>query len=143
MCLFIPTETGQPKYFVIDESKNWLQAQSYCREHHTDLVSGFTQINSADFKERVQKFKKRVDEFNKEVPTDHHRSSNLWIGLFREIWSWSDGKNVSFRHWDPDSFEDEASKTCAVTTPNGKWSSKNCTDQKPFYCYDGEFCKSL
>ncbi|KAL3046144.1 hypothetical protein OYC64_004202 [Pagothenia borchgrevinki] len=122
-------ETGPQKYFLIHESKNWLQAQSYCREHHTDLVSGFTRINSADFKERV-------DTFNKEVGTDSHRSSNLWIGLFREIWSWSDGKNVSFRHWDPDSFKDVASKKCAMTKPNGNWSSKDCTDQKPFYCYD-------
>ncbi|KAK1889602.1 Aggrecan core protein [Dissostichus eleginoides] len=107
-------ETGQQKYFVIDELKNWLQAQSYCREHQTDLISGITQIK----------------EFN------DHGSSHLWIGLFREIWSWSDGKNVSFRNWDPDSFVDVASKTCAMTTPNGKWSSDTCTDEKPFYCYD-------
>ncbi|KAK1889869.1 Macrophage mannose receptor 1 [Dissostichus eleginoides] len=108
-------ETGQQKYFVIDQSKNWLQAQSYCREHHTDLISGITQIKAIK---------------------DQHRSSNMWIGLFREIWSWSDGKNVSFRNWDPDSFVDEASKTCAMTTPNGKWSSDTCTDEKPFFCYD-------
>ncbi|KAI9524338.1 hypothetical protein NQZ68_018021 [Dissostichus eleginoides] len=107
-------ETGQQKYFLIHELKNWLQAQSYCREHHTDLISGITHIK----------------EFN------DHGSSHLWIGLFREIWSWSDGKNVSFRNWDPDSFKDEASKTCAMTTPNGNWSSDNCTKEKPFYCYD-------
>ncbi|XP_034001453.1 macrophage mannose receptor 1-like [Trematomus bernacchii] len=118
-------ETGQQKYFVIDEPElNWLQAQSYCRENHTDLVSGITHINSTEFKELV-------DEF-----TDHHGFSNLWIGLFRDTWSWSDGKNVSFRHWDPDSSKDEASKTCAMTTPNGKWSSDICTYPKPFYCYD-------
>ncbi|KAI4798327.1 hypothetical protein KUCAC02_022132 [Chaenocephalus aceratus] len=108
-------ETGPQKYVVIDEPMNWLQAQSYCRTHHTDLISGITHIN--EFK-------------------NQHVSSPLWIGLFREIWSWSDGKNVSFRNWDPDSFPDEASKTCATTTPNGKWNSDECTDQKPFYCYD-------
>ncbi|KAL3046041.1 hypothetical protein OYC64_004117 [Pagothenia borchgrevinki] len=108
-------ETGQQKYLVIDELKTWLQAQSYCREHHTDLISGITHIKAIK---------------------DQHSSSNMWIGLFREIWSWSDGKNVSFRHWDPDSFKDEASKKCAMTTSNGKWSSDICTYQKPFYCYD-------
>ncbi|KAK1889680.1 Macrophage mannose receptor 1 [Dissostichus eleginoides] len=118
-------ETGEQQYFVIDKPElNWLQAQSYCREHHTDLVSGITQINSTEFN-------KRVDEF-----TDQHGSPDLWIGLFRETWSWSDGKNVSFRNWDPDSFVDEASKTCAMTTPNGNWSSDKCTYKKPFYCYD-------
>ncbi|KAK1890587.1 Lymphocyte antigen 75 [Dissostichus eleginoides] len=129
-------ETGQQKYFVIDQSKNWLQAQSYCREHHTDLVSGITQFHSTEFNKQVDEFKKRVDEFNKPFHRDKHRSSHLSIGLFREIWSWSDGKNVSFRNWDPDSFEDEASKTCAMTMPNGNWSSDNCTEEKPFYCYD-------
>ncbi|KAI4789051.1 hypothetical protein KUCAC02_035473 [Chaenocephalus aceratus] len=43
-------ETGPQKYFVIDELKNWLQAQSYCRTHHTDLISGITHIN--EFKDR-------------------------------------------------------------------------------------------
>ncbi|XP_034001477.1 macrophage mannose receptor 1-like isoform X2 [Trematomus bernacchii] len=124
-------ETGQLKYFLIDEPKNWLQAQSYCRENHTDLVSGITHIRSDGFTERVDEFKERVKELNNE-----DINKFLWIGLFREIWSWSDGKNFSFRHWDPDSFKDEASKTCAMTKPNGKWSSDICTDQKPFYCYD-------
>ncbi|KAK1889852.1 Macrophage mannose receptor 1 [Dissostichus eleginoides] len=110
-------ETGQEKYVVIHEPKNWLQAQSYCREHHTDLVSNITQIRSTDFKAKAGSYW-------------------VWIGLFREIWSWSDGKNVSFRNWDPDSFKDEASKTCAMTTPNGKWSSDTCKKEKPFYCYD-------
>ncbi|KAL3046035.1 hypothetical protein OYC64_004111 [Pagothenia borchgrevinki] len=125
-------ETGEQKYFLIDEPKNWLQAQSYCRENHTDLVSGITHIRSDGFKERVDEFKERVKELNDKDIINQF----LWIGLFREIWSWSDGKNFSFRHWDPDSFKDLASKTCAMTTSNGKWSSDICTDPKPFYCYD-------
>ncbi|XP_071062728.1 putative C-type lectin domain family 20 member A [Pseudochaenichthys georgianus] len=96
----VVTETGRQKYVVIDKPIKWLQAQSYCRTHHTDLISGITHIN--EFK-------------NQDVSPDS------WIGLFREIWSWSDGKNFSFRNWDPDSFKDEAKKTCATTTPNGKW----------------------
>ncbi|XP_010764422.1 C-type mannose receptor 2-like [Notothenia coriiceps] len=114
-------ETGQHKYSVIDESKNWLQAQSYCREKHTDLVSGLEQIRSEEFTTLI----------------DQSSDEDLWIGLFRDTWSWSDGKNFSFRNWDPDSLEDEGNKHCAMTTkPNGKWSSDICTNQKPFYCYD-------
>nr|XP_033962425.1 macrophage mannose receptor 1-like [Pseudochaenichthys georgianus] len=77
----VVTETGRQKYVVIDKPIKWLQAQSYCRTHHTDLISGITHIN--EFK-------------NQDVSPDS------WIGLFREIWSWSDGKNFSFRNWDPD-----------------------------------------
>ncbi|KAI9524327.1 hypothetical protein NQZ68_018009 [Dissostichus eleginoides] len=118
ICYNEPNQT----YHCIDKVKNWLQAQSYCREHHSDLVSGITQINSTDFKEDI----KRLSNSDK----------YLWIGLFRDTWIWSDGKNVSFRNWDPDSSKDVASKTCAMTTSKGKWSSDKCTEEKPFYCYD-------
>ncbi|KAI4790303.1 hypothetical protein KUCAC02_034709 [Chaenocephalus aceratus] len=116
ICYNEPNQT----YHCRDETKSWLQAQSYCREHHTDLVSGFKQINSTEFKEEI-KISSNPDNY-------------LWIGLFRDTWRWSHGKNFSFRHWE-DSFEDEASKTCAMTTPKGKWSSDECTEEKPFYCY--------
>nr|XP_033934886.1 macrophage mannose receptor 1-like [Pseudochaenichthys georgianus] len=76
-------ETGQEKYVVIDKPMKWLQAQSYCRTHHTDLISGITHINSTEFKKQDV-------------------SSDSWIGLFREIWRWSDGKNFSFRNWETD-----------------------------------------
>ncbi|XP_063356634.1 macrophage mannose receptor 1-like [Pelmatolapia mariae] len=65
----------------IDSQKVWREAQSYCREHHTDLASGAEQL-----KEAVSKFKS----------SDKTRS---WIGLFRDTWRWSDGSNYSYRHW--------------------------------------------
>ncbi|KAL3056021.1 hypothetical protein OYC64_018680 [Pagothenia borchgrevinki] len=118
ICYNEPNQT----YHSIVETKNWLRAQSYCREHHTDLVSGFKQMNSTEFQETMKRLS--------------NPDNYLWIGLFRDTWSWSDGKNFSFRHWE-DSFKDEASKTCVMTTkPNGKWSSATCTEEKPFYCYD-------
>nr|XP_024661525.1 C-type mannose receptor 2-like [Maylandia zebra] len=65
----------------IDNKKKWREAQSYCRENHTDLASGAEQL-----KEAVSTFKS----------SDEPRS---WIGLFRDTWRWSDGSNYSYRHW--------------------------------------------
>ncbi|XP_063751373.1 C-type mannose receptor 2-like, partial [Eleginops maclovinus] len=126
---FICYNESTQTYHCVNDAKNWLQAQSYCREHHTDLVSGIKHIKSAEFKEQNETCTEQID-------SSKNPDRNIWIGLFRDTWSWSDGKNFSFRHWDPDSFKDVASKTCAMTMPNGTWSSDNCTDQKPFYCYD-------
>ncbi|XP_031697694.1 C-type lectin lectoxin-Phi1-like [Anarrhichthys ocellatus] len=76
-------ENNQNKYHLINESKTWLEAQSYCRERHTDLISGPTQLNDEEFKKiELYKF--------------------VWIGLFRDTWRWSNGSSFSFRSWDPD-----------------------------------------
>ncbi|XP_068584366.1 macrophage mannose receptor 1-like isoform X2 [Cebidichthys violaceus] len=104
-------EKNQKKFHLINKEKTWLEAQSYCREHHTDLVSGLTQLNDEEFKTETE------PESNREV----------WIGLFRDTWRWSDESSFSFRFWDPDQFQDEDDKKCAMTVSNGKWSSDECT----------------
>ncbi|XP_035863604.1 macrophage mannose receptor 1-like [Sander lucioperca] len=100
--------------------KNWQDAQSYCRENYTDLISGVQQLE--DFK------------------TQHPNHANypwntFWIGLFRDSdWSWSDGSSFSFRSWDE--HKEYPKKTCAMTTSDGKWSSDDCNKTKPFFCYN-------
>uniref|UniRef100_A0A669DU97 C-type lectin domain-containing protein n=1 Tax=Oreochromis niloticus TaxID=8128 RepID=A0A669DU97_ORENI len=110
-------------FHLIETSVTWTQAQSYCRQHHTDLASGLDQIYSEEFK-KLQ------------------NSTALWIGLFRDSWRWSDGSNFSSRYWDMDSFNDGLNnRKCATTLleRSGRWSSAGCDQRKPFFCYDGEF----
>ncbi|KAL7374476.1 hypothetical protein ABVT39_001390 [Epinephelus coioides] len=106
-------------FHLIEDKMSWPQAQSYCREHHTDLVSGDQQLEDNEFKRE-------------------YKSNNwVWIGLFRDSWRWSDGSSFSFRYWDLELFRDEdSSKKCAVTLLDGKWSSDECNKTKPFFCYD-------
>ncbi|XP_059211573.1 C-type lectin-like [Centropristis striata] len=115
------TKQDGKKFHFIDETKTWPQAQSYCREHHTDLVSGRKQLED--------------DEFKQERPQDEE---DLWIGLFRDSWRWSDGNSSSFRDWDLNLSTDGDDKKCAMAA-NGKWSVDGCDEAKPFVCYDGEF----
>uniref|UniRef100_A0A668UMN9 C-type lectin domain-containing protein n=1 Tax=Oreochromis aureus TaxID=47969 RepID=A0A668UMN9_OREAU len=85
------TQTFQ---FICYDGENMWTAQSYCRQHHTDLASGLDQIYSEEFK-------------------NLQNSKELWIGLFRDSWRWSDGSNFSFRYWDMDSFNDGVNnRTC-------------------------------
>ncbi|XP_050931473.1 snaclec stejaggregin-B subunit beta-1 [Lates calcarifer] len=99
----------------------WLNAQNYCREHHTDLVSGVHQLEDEEFKKAIGS------------------NNQVWIGLFRDTWRWSDGSSFSFRHWDHDSFDKQQNeKKCALTKldEKGRWKCESCNETKPFFCYD-------
>ncbi|XP_069014989.1 macrophage mannose receptor 1-like isoform X4 [Embiotoca jacksoni] len=111
-------KNASKEFFPINEEKTWLEAQRYCRKHHTDLISGVWQLN------------KSRDE-NVTVSNDH-----FWIGLFRDTWRWSDGFGSYFRHWDVE-FEDQP-ENCAkiMLDEDGLWRNGNCTEKKPFFCYE-------
>ena len=122
--VFIPEEQYNDTYVIHHDKKNWSEAQRHCRENHTDLVSGLDQLLDKNFRSKIQ----------------NHGNSFHWIGLFRDSWRWSDGRNASFRNWK--SFKDDDSKKCAVTLlPSQKWESCACNQKRPFFCYRGEFNK--
>ncbi|XP_071371358.1 macrophage mannose receptor 1-like isoform X2 [Centroberyx affinis] len=110
------------KFYLIEEEKTWRQAQHYCREKHTDLVSG-----NQTFNEEVISKMNSLNKWNK----------SYVIGLFRESWKWSDGGNSSFRYWDPDMRENPQGN-CTMTrlAPQGRWDSDRCNETMPFFCYD-------
>ncbi len=102
----------------------WPNAQSYCRKHHTDLVSGLNQLQELTSK------------------IAHWPNASYWIGLFHDTWRWSDESSSSFRHWDHDSAHYQPNNhRCAMTMlrEEGRWKCDSCDAHKPFICYDGEF----
>uniref|UniRef100_A0A096M7P0 C-type lectin domain-containing protein n=2 Tax=Poecilia formosa TaxID=48698 RepID=A0A096M7P0_POEFO len=110
------------KYHLIKERKTWQEAQSYCREKHTDLISGTKQLQD----EEVKKVMNSSD-------------GRAYTGLFRDNWRWSDGSSFSFRHWNknfnnPESINDQCAMT--VFDDGGRWKNVSCTGRKPFICYD-------
>ncbi|XP_039667172.1 macrophage mannose receptor 1-like [Perca fluviatilis] len=110
-------------FYISDTGMNWTEAQRFCRENYTDLISGV----------------KQLEDFKRQRQNDSNQPQNdteLWIGL-RNCWSWSDGSSFSFRSWDDDEpKKEDPEKTCAMTTSDGKWSSDHCNETKPFFCYN-------
>ncbi|XP_038132881.1 macrophage mannose receptor 1-like [Cyprinodon tularosa] len=110
------------KYHLIREGKTWQEAQSYCREKHTDLISGMKQLQDGEL-EKVMS--------STQIKT--------YFGLFRDTWRWSDGSSFSLRHWN-DQLNNQQYNTgrCAVagTDDEGRWKTESCDQRKPFICYD-------
>uniref|UniRef100_A0A3B3Y7P8 C-type lectin domain-containing protein n=1 Tax=Poecilia mexicana TaxID=48701 RepID=A0A3B3Y7P8_9TELE len=125
------TETNTThKYYLIKEVKTWQEAQIYCRQNHTDLISGTKQLQD----EEVEKLMNSTC------------SLPPFIGLFRDTWRWSDENSSSFRQWNKDFNNDIInSGQCAMTVfdDGGSWKNENCNKKKPFICYDGEFSKHI
>ncbi|XP_053472102.1 macrophage mannose receptor 1-like [Ictalurus furcatus] len=104
----------------INERKTWYDAQTYCREKHTDLVSVRNQTENEEIKKVIQS------------ATDVY----VWIGLFKDSWKWSDQSNSSFRYWSSDKPSGGLNCTAVNVSDQDHWTSVNCTEKLPFICHE-------
>ncbi|KAJ8366533.1 hypothetical protein AAFF_G00350870 [Aldrovandia affinis] len=107
------------RYILIPERKTWREAQSYCREQHTDLASVRNQAENQEIWNLAGQM--------------------VWIGLFREAWEWSDQSNSSYRSWSsgqPDNAGGNQNCAAVRISDSGRWRDHNCNTMFPFFCYD-------
>ncbi|XP_058235788.1 macrophage mannose receptor 1-like [Hemibagrus wyckioides] len=111
-----------PKYVVINETKRWYDAQIYCREKYTDLVSVRNQTEN--------------EEIWRMINSSVHQK--VWIGLFNDSWKWSDQSNSLFRYWSSD--KPSGGLNCSAVSESEKryWSDVNCTEKLPFICHENK-----
>ncbi|XP_052443600.1 macrophage mannose receptor 1-like [Carassius gibelio] len=106
-------------YVHVYQYKTWTEAQSYCREHHTDLVS---------IKNETENYRVQLLIFDYDT---------VWIGLYR-IRSWSDQSNSSFSNWrtgQPDNAGNSQYCTAVSFSDSGSWTDENCNTALFFICY--------
>ncbi|KAL0966852.1 hypothetical protein UPYG_G00300950 [Umbra pygmaea] len=115
---------------LIDENKTWWDAQTYCRQHHKDLVS----VTS----EKVQRW---VEAKAKRASTPH-----VWLGLrytcTLNIWFWVSGDPTCYHKWAPGngiSVEEcggtGVGRTGAIQRDGlQQWVGLNDTEQLNFIC---------
>ncbi|XP_038579609.1 L-selectin-like isoform X2 [Micropterus salmoides] len=107
-------------FVLTNNSMIWPEAQSYCREHYTDLAS----VRNMTENQRL----------NQLVPA----GQPAWIGLFRDSWKWSDGRNSSFSYWRQDNGEPNGFNEICVAASfsySGAWEDWTCDWRKALICY--------
>ncbi|XP_060755395.1 macrophage mannose receptor 1-like isoform X2 [Neoarius graeffei] len=114
------TNTSTNRFILINEKKTWREAQTYCRENHTDLVSVRNQTENEEIRGMMQ-------------------NSSYWdfsIGLFHDFWEWSDQSNSSFRYWR--SNKPSGGLNCAAVSVSEPhyWSDVSCIEKLPFICHE-------
>ncbi|XP_056604716.1 macrophage mannose receptor 1-like [Triplophysa dalaica] len=122
---FICYNENNKSHIIYTSTKTWREAQSFCRQYHTDLTSVRNQ-------------------------TDHQLIHNIindpqisvWIGLFRDSWEWSDNTDSAFRYWRSSEPNYGPSPTgfCTEIIKNDEWKSQwndaGCSKSQPFVCHD-------
>ncbi|XP_056312370.1 secretory phospholipase A2 receptor-like [Danio aesculapii] len=102
-------------YSLILQNKSWFDAQLYCRENHTDLVSI------------------RNEEENNLVMNKGEQSNTpFWIGLLNDSVDWRDGGRSAYRNWSPNA--DQSKTNAAIILPDGRWMKANVGSYYPL-CY--------
>ncbi|XP_017332278.1 P-selectin [Ictalurus punctatus] len=113
-------------YFLVQQGRNWTDAQIYCQATYTDLAI----IKSND----------DVIQLQNETQSQNFNSS-AWIGMYsnRYSWHWSLGyepvTNIlgNWKVAQPDN--NGGNQNCGATSPSG-WLDLPCTHMRPFVCFD-------
>ncbi|KAK7883844.1 hypothetical protein WMY93_026967 [Mugilogobius chulae] len=115
--------SGLKEYFLITTPKNWSDSQSYCRQHYHDLAM----IESSAENQAVTAFLS--------TPT-----TNIWIGLYRVAWKWSNGSPSTYRKWRSGEPNNAHSiESCASQNINSFWNDAPCSTPGQFVCYEGKY----
>ncbi|XP_067368004.1 macrophage mannose receptor 1-like isoform X1 [Channa argus] len=109
----------QQQYVLIKTTTTWTVARDYCRTYYTDLVS----VRNSNESQAIQ-----------EVAAGYQ----VWTGLFRDPWIWSDLTYSSFRYWRASQTVriDSSTKGCVamLKSQSGKWGDLSCGEVHPFLC---------
>ncbi|KAI7791793.1 putative lectin C-type domain containing [Triplophysa rosa] len=123
---FICYNDSSKAYIIEPSSKTWREAQSFCRQNHTDLINVRNQTDN---------------HLIQNIINDTQRS--VWIGLFRDSFEWSDNSDSAFRYWDsgePSFRYGTVSEDCAEfrMDKQGTWNDSPCRNLQTFLCHEGE-----
>ncbi|KAF4096209.1 macrophage mannose receptor 1-like isoform X2 [Onychostoma macrolepis] len=127
LLLTVVVSSSPRQYHFVNQKMNWTEAQSYCREKHTDLVT----INNIQEQNDTEELIQRVNS----------SAGRVWIGL-KDAWIWSlsdsdfyRGDESQYRNWKPG--QPGGDGDCVYMNNDGEWHDIACDTQNHFICYNG------
>ncbi|XP_058261879.1 macrophage mannose receptor 1-like [Hemibagrus wyckioides] len=115
---FDESKTGNSSYIYFSTPKSWYDAQSYCRQYHTDLASTRDATEYSYIHDLVTPL-----------------TGYTWIGLTRHSWKWIDQTNFSTISWMPGKPDNALKKENCGYLNNSQAVDALCSDVMPFFCY--------
>ncbi|XP_036452780.1 macrophage mannose receptor 1-like isoform X2 [Colossoma macropomum] len=117
---------GTRQFYVVNEKRNWVNAQKHCREKFTDLATIESQ-----------------EEMNAVIAVLNGTQGYFWIGLRQNMqqnnisWIWSDWSNFSYSNWNSGEPNNGVGDYCGILLSDNayRWNDLGCTYQDPFVCY--------
>lgn len=126
--IFLTVVHATKNYTLVLKSKNWTAAETYCKEHFTNLAIIHTE-----------------DEW--EAANRARQNNDVWIGLRKHIpvttdnWVWADGENFMYFNWalDHDTIPTQSGCRCAISAASSWRPLSECKkDKKEFVCQYGK-----
>ncbi|KAJ0066384.1 hypothetical protein NL108_012420, partial [Boleophthalmus pectinirostris] len=108
--------------YVLTDKFTWMEAREYCRTNYTDLAS----VRNAAEVQMIQSVA---------------GGQQVWVGLFKDRWLWSDNSASSFRFFiAPKQPYTSTDPMCGamIKADLGRWRESFCDQKLPFLCK----CKS-
>ncbi|XP_059361771.1 macrophage mannose receptor 1-like [Carassius carassius] len=104
------------RYVYVSAGKSWSDAQTHCRQTHTDLVS----VRNQDENQQLQNLT---------------NGNMVFIGLYKDAFRWTDNSSSMIRHWSIG--EPNGNGACVLHSLLNTWSDEDCNQARPFICQDG------
>ncbi|XP_067228437.1 C-type mannose receptor 2-like [Chanodichthys erythropterus] len=116
------------QYHFVNQNLCWTEAQRYCREKYTDLVTISDTQDQNDIEQVIER--------------GNPGANRVWIGLrSTNTWIWSlddsmfyTANESQYRNWEPE--QPQGDGDCAFMNSVGQWHDITCTSQMHFICYN-------
>ncbi|KAM3598158.1 uncharacterized protein V6R79_014395 [Siganus canaliculatus] len=105
------TEAVSSGLVFVEQNQTWEEARSFCREHYADLATVRSSAENDHIKTLSQ-------------------NQQVWIGLNRNTWTWSDGNAASFTKWSTNRPQEDP----CVLLHQGRFEDRTCDTKLYFVC---------